>query len=56
MIEHSIRGKVNSISLRNGVMDGVLKDSNGITIKRISNATRVRKIFFFPSSVMCHIL
>ncbi|CAB4477496.1 hypothetical protein RhiirA5_352707 [Rhizophagus irregularis] len=40
MIEHSIRGKVNSISLRNGVMDGVLKDSNGNTIKRISNATR----------------
>lgn len=47
MIEHSVRGKVNTISLRNGVMDGVLKDSKGNTIKRISNATRVRRIFFF---------
>lgn len=53
MIEHSIRGKVNSISLRNGVMDGVLKDSNGNTIKRISNATRVRKIYFF--SILCNV-
>ncbi|GBB84270.1 hypothetical protein RclHR1_01090009 [Rhizophagus clarus] len=40
MIEHSIRGKVNTISLRNGVMDGVLKDTKDNTIKRISNATR----------------
>jgi hypothetical protein len=53
MIEHSVRGKVNTISLRNGVMDGVLKDSKGNTVRRITNATRVRIIFFY--FILCNV-
>jgi len=40
MIEHSVRGKVNTISLRNGLMDGILKNTEDVTIKTITNATR----------------
>ncbi|RIA99660.1 hypothetical protein C1645_746830 [Glomus cerebriforme] len=40
MIEHSIRGKVNTISLRNGIMDGILLDNKNNVVKTITNATR----------------
>ncbi|CAI2175271.1 6088_t:CDS:2, partial [Funneliformis geosporum] len=40
MIEHSVRGKTTSISLRNGMMDGELISANGISIKSWTNKTR----------------
>ncbi|CAG8486619.1 1711_t:CDS:2 [Ambispora gerdemannii] len=41
MIEHSIRGQVTSIGLRNGLMDGELVNTKGVTVKKWTNKTRV---------------
>ncbi|CAG8481613.1 12236_t:CDS:2 [Cetraspora pellucida] len=41
MIEHSIRGKVTSIALRNGLMDGELMSFDGKRLRTITNATRM---------------
>ncbi|CAG8626449.1 10340_t:CDS:2 [Cetraspora pellucida] len=41
MIEHSIRGKITSIAIRNGLLEGQLLSHNGSVIRTITNATRM---------------
>ncbi|CAG8491242.1 25345_t:CDS:2, partial [Dentiscutata erythropus] len=41
MIEHSIRGKITSIAIRNGLLDGQLMSHDGQVLKTFNNATRM---------------
>ncbi|CAG8636262.1 13263_t:CDS:2 [Cetraspora pellucida] len=41
MIEHSVRGKITSIAIRNGILDGELVSHNGSVVKTMTNATRM---------------
>ncbi|CAG8636253.1 13262_t:CDS:2, partial [Cetraspora pellucida] len=41
MIEHSVRGKITSIAIRNGLLEGQLLSHNGSVVRTMTNATRM---------------
>ncbi|CAG8572301.1 18984_t:CDS:10 [Gigaspora margarita] len=41
MIEHSVRGKITSVAIRNGLLDGALMSHDGKLIRNFNNATRM---------------
>ncbi|CAG8496169.1 12108_t:CDS:2, partial [Racocetra persica] len=41
MIEHSVRGRITSIAIRNGLLEGQLMSHDGKPLKTITNATRM---------------
>ena len=46
MVEHSVRGDLTGISLRNGLLDGELVDYKNNHIKFITNSSRVNFISY----------